>query len=72
MDTALQQTFKELTSHLSKHNYHFICPSPESHARVIHRYSSAAEGGQAYAENLEQFFGWNLPIREYVCDASKF
>ena len=50
--------YNPLLQHLRGQNYTFICPSPETHARAV-------RSGE-YAQTLEDFFGWNLTIEQYV------
>lgn len=61
-----------LLRHLESQGYHFITPTPATHARVL------ARPGMASAEDLRGAFGWSLPfapellpaaIREPLLDA---
>jgi hypothetical protein len=54
--------YKSILQHLRRHNYSFICPSPETQARVVQ------SGGRA--ETLEDFFGWNLVAEKHVVPAT--
>ncbi|KAF2124339.1 S-adenosyl-L-methionine-dependent methyltransferase [Dothidotthia symphoricarpi CBS 119687] len=56
--TDTTTAYQALTKHLAKAGYHFVCPSPETQARVVQKRSLAA---YKYANNGEEFFGWNLP-----------
>jgi hypothetical protein len=56
--------YQALTRHLGGANYAFVCPSPETQARVVRKRSSDAS--TADAKNLEDFFGWSLPCSEFA------
>ncbi len=41
---------------LSSQSYRFVCPTPDSHSRVLER------APERQAQSLEDVFGWNLPF----------
>jgi len=52
-----EECFMPLLASLRQSGYAFICPSPESQARVSQRLKGRR------AENLVDVFGWNLPVK---------
>jgi hypothetical protein len=56
-------TYQALAKHLASSQYAFICPSPETQARVVHKRSSNTSTQDA--KNAEDFFGWNLPCSKF-------
>lgn len=53
-----------LTAFLAQHDYTFICPTPESQARVVRKRLSKAATSRS--TTLEDFFGWSLPGDKYA------
>ncbi|UYY77663.1 methyltransferase [Sphingomonas sp. R1] len=49
---------------LRQHDYHFVTPTPATHARVLARL------GQAPARDLRDVFGWSLPFDPGLLDAA--
>ncbi len=50
----------ELLAALNARGYHFVTPTPATHARVVAR--------KQEAQTLRDIFGWSLPFREAVFD----
>lgn len=59
-----ESAFLSLTAFLAQHDYTFICPTPESQARVVRKRLSQA--ATSHSTTLEDFFGWSLPGDKYV------
>ncbi|KAL1791834.1 hypothetical protein ACET3X_009585 [Alternaria dauci] len=57
--TDTTAAYQALTKHLTKENYVFVCPSPETQARVLNKRRSDVSTEDA--QNAHDFFGWNLP-----------
>lgn len=53
---AADESLLALGNWLRDRRYHFVCPSPDSHARVLER-APEREG-----RSLADVFGWNLPF----------
>lgn len=51
-----------LLRELEERGYHFITPTPATHARVVSR------AGRGHAANLRDVFGWNLPFEPGLLD----
>lgn len=59
--------FQALTRHLAQAGYTFVCPSPETQARVVKKRSAHACTREA--KTAQDFFGWNLPCSRETLDA---
>jgi len=59
-----ETAFSSLTAFLVQHDYTFICPTPESQARVVRKRLSKAATSRS--TTLEDFFGWSLPADKYA------
>ncbi|RYN74020.1 hypothetical protein AA0120_g12524 [Alternaria tenuissima] len=57
--TEITTAYQALTKHLAKEKYVFLCPSPETQARVVNKRRSNVSTEDA--QNAYDFFGWNLP-----------
>lgn len=57
---SANEALLELGRWLQAQSYHFVCPTPDTHARVMER----APDRQALS--LEDVFGWNLPFARGV------
>lgn len=57
-----QHNLKNLLVHIAKAGYLFVCPSPETHARVWKRQE---ERDVKDAQTLEGIFGWNFTAQKY-------
>ena len=55
--------YSELTKHLAESNYAFVCPSPETQARVVRKKESDCSTQRA--QSAEDIFGWNLAATKY-------
>lgn len=51
-----RQTYAELLGFLRDCGYHFVTPTPATHARIIGR------AGRDHARSLEDVLGWSLPF----------
>ncbi|KAK4998328.1 hypothetical protein LTR66_002416 [Elasticomyces elasticus] len=58
MGVARQTAFLALAAHLAQQGYTFVCPTPESQARVVQQRSGE------HCTTLADFFGWSLPADE--------
>ncbi len=58
-----ETAFSSLTAFLVQHDYTFICPTPESQARVVRKRLS--KPATSCSTTLEDFFGWSLPGDKY-------
>lgn len=61
--TEITTAYQALTKHLAKEKYVFVCPSPETQARVVNKRRSNVSTEDA--QNAYDFFGWNLPCTRY-------
>jgi len=55
--------YKSLIEILAKQQYTFICPTPETQARVVNKRQS--EVLTKNAKTAQDFFGWSLPCSRY-------
>jgi hypothetical protein len=62
MMSETEAPFKALIEHLVKAQYSFVCPSPETQTRVVHKRTSNALTKNA--KTAEDVFGWNLPVTQ--------
>ncbi|EJD40314.1 S-adenosyl-L-methionine-dependent methyltransferase [Auricularia subglabra TFB-10046 SS5] len=52
--------YAKLIAFLNARAYGFICPTPETHARVIAKRGRLADGSLV-ADSLQDIFGWSIP-----------
>ena len=57
------QALERLVGHLVQQGYHFITPTPASHARVL------AREGSRVARDLREAFGWSMVFPDTLLDA---
>jgi methylase of polypeptide subunit release factors len=55
---------RDLIAYLKQQDYHFITPTPATHARVLARVD------RQHATDLRDIFGWSLPFVRGLLDAS--
>lgn len=61
---AWEQALLDLLGHLGSAGYHFVTPTPASHARVL------ARAPTRQASDLRDVFGWSLPFASELLDAA--
>lgn len=58
-DTAVYPVYHTLVAALAAQRYKFICPTPETHARVIAKRTRLE--GPLVARTLQDLLGWSIP-----------
>ncbi|KAJ9666963.1 hypothetical protein H2201_002796 [Coniosporium apollinis] len=63
---SAEPAFLALAAHLKRQNYTFICPTPESHGKVVAKRIQDPE--RQDVKNLEDLFGWSLKADRNTID----